>query len=126
MLSFWMNTNIFLEDRVFPFRLICLYCKAISYSMKEFLNQIPLSTIVGFCAGILTAISMIPQLIKTLKEKKAEDVSPVMLLVLISGVILWIVYGFLKMDWPILVTNILSLLLNVWMFFLRKKYKTSS
>ena len=91
--------------------------------MKEFLQHIPLSTFIGFVAGILTAISMLPQLIKTLKEKKADDVSPLMLAVLISGVLLWITYGVLKMDWPIIVTNAISFLLNVWMFFLRKKYK---
>ena len=91
--------------------------------MKEFLQHIPISTVVGFIAGILTAISMLPQLIKTLKEKKADDVSPWMLAVLISGVLLWIVYGALKMDWPILVTNAISFILNAWMFLLRKKYK---
>ncbi len=46
-----------------------------------------------------------------------------MLAVLISGVLLWIVYGVLKKDFPILITNSISFLLNVWMFFLRKKYK---
>jgi len=91
--------------------------------MKEFIQEIQFSTIIGFIAGVLTAISMLPQLIKTLKEKKAEDVSPVMLAVLISGVLLWIVYGALKKDFPILITNSISFLLNVWMFFLRKKYK---
>ncbi|MBC7422975.1 MAG: SemiSWEET transporter [Ferruginibacter sp.] len=93
--------------------------------MKEFIQALPFSTIIGFVAGILTAISMLPQLIKTLKEKKAEEVSPVMLVVLISGVLLWIVYGAIKKDFPILITNSISFLLNLWMFFLRKKYKDS-
>ena len=91
--------------------------------MKEFLQGIPLSTVVGFVAGILTSISMLPQLIKTLREKKAEDVSPVMLIVLMSGVLLWIAYGLLKKDWPIIITNSISFCLNVWMFFLRQRYK---
>ena len=94
--------------------------------MKEFLAAVPFPTLLGFVAGTLTAVSMLPQLIKTLKEKKAEDVSPWMLVVLISGVLLWIIYGFLKKDWPIIITNVISFLLNVWMFFLRKKYKNSN
>ena len=93
------------------------------YTMKEFIQALPFSTIIGFVAGILTAISMLPQLIKTLKEKKAEEVSPVMLVVLISGVLLWIVYGAIKKDFPILITNSISFVLNMWMYFLRKKYK---
>ena len=85
-----------------------------------------LNTIVGFVAGILTAIAMLPQLIKTVKEKKAESISVLMLVVLMVGVSLWIVYGFLNKDWPIIITNIISFGLNVCMFFLRIKYKDNA
>ena len=40
---------------------------------------------IGIAAGVLTSVSMLPQLIKIIKEKKAGDVSVVMLLVLIGG-----------------------------------------
>jgi MtN3 and saliva related transmembrane protein len=79
--------------------------------------------IIGLTAGILTASSLLPQLIKTLKEKKAEDVSIGMLLVLQAGVILWIVYGFKRDDLPIIVTNCFSLALNIAMTIVRIKYK---
>ena len=85
-----------------------------------------LNTIVGFIAGILTAIAMLPQIIKTVKEKKAQSISVFMLLVLMIGVSLWIVYGFLNKDWPIIITNIISFGLNVTMFFLRIKYKDAA
>ncbi len=81
------------------------------------------STIVGFIAGSLTAISMIPQLIKTLKEKKVAGISPWMLVVLITGVVLWLVYGLMKKDWPIIITNAMSIFLNVWMLILRRLYR---
>ncbi|MFL5811398.1 MAG: SemiSWEET family sugar transporter [Flavisolibacter sp.] len=79
--------------------------------------------IIGLGAGILTASSLIPQVIKTLKEKKAEDVSLIMLFVLQSGLILWIVYGFKKDDLPIIATNCFSLLVNITMVALRIKYR---
>jgi MtN3 and saliva related transmembrane protein len=79
--------------------------------------------IIGLAAGILTASSLIPQVVKTLKEKKAEDVSLVMLIVLQSGLILWIVYGLKKQDLPIIATNCFSLLVNITMVVLRIKYK---
>jgi MtN3 and saliva related transmembrane protein len=79
--------------------------------------------ILGITAGLLTATSMLPQLIKTLKEKKAEDVSLKMLVVLLLGITLWIAYGFLREDLPIIVTNSFSFLLNITMIYLRKKYK---
>lgn len=71
----------------------------------------------------MTASSLLPQLIKTLKEKKAEDVSIGMLLVLQAGVIMWVVYGFMRDDLPIIATNIFSLALNIAMTVLRIKYK---
>jgi len=78
--------------------------------------------IIGLAAGVLTASSMIPQVVKTLKEKKAEDVSLVMLVVLLSGIILWIIYGIKRDDMPIIATNSFSLLVNVTMIVLRIKY----
>ena len=79
--------------------------------------------IIGLAAGICTATSLLPQVVKTIKEKKAEDVSLVMLLVLMAGIILWIVYGIQKKDLPITATNSFSLLVNIVMVILRIKYK---
>jgi MtN3 and saliva related transmembrane protein len=81
--------------------------------------------IIGLAAGILTACSLLPQVIKTFKEKKAEDVSLLMLLVLMAGLILWIVYGIKREDLPIIATNCFSVLVNVTMVILRIKYKQS-
>ncbi len=85
-----------------------------------------LTLITGVIAGVLTAISMLPQVLKTIKTKKAENVSSVMLIVLISGVSLWVVYGFMKSDLPIIITNSFSVLVNVCMLFLRWKYSNHS
>ncbi|HEY0355850.1 MAG TPA: SemiSWEET transporter, partial [Flavisolibacter sp.] len=68
--------------------------------------------LIGLAAGILTASSLLPQVVKTLKEKKADDVSLLMLLVLQAGLVLWIVYGFKREDIPIIATNSFSLLVN--------------
>jgi MtN3 and saliva related transmembrane protein len=77
---------------------------------------------IGIAAGVLTSVSMLPQLIKIIKEKKAGDVSVIMLLVLISGLALWAVYGFMKEDWPIIITNSFSFLLNCVVLFFRVWY----
>jgi MtN3 and saliva related transmembrane protein len=77
---------------------------------------------IGIAAGVLTASSLLPQLIKTLREKKAEDVSIGMLIVLMCGLILWILYGIKREDMPLIVTNCFSLLLNITMVILRLKY----
>ena len=79
--------------------------------------------IIGIAAGVLTAASMLPQVFKTLKTKEAEHVSPLMLIILICGVSLWFVYGILKTDLPIILTNGFSILINFTMLFLRWRYR---
>lgn len=69
-------------------------------------------TIIGISAGVFTAVSMLPQLVKIIREKKAENISLAMLSILITGLALWVLYGFIKKDLPILCTNAFSLLVN--------------
>src|SRR5690606_38624160 len=79
--------------------------------------------IVGLAAGICTAISLLPQLIKLLKNKKAEDISLFYLLILFVGLGLWIWYGVLREDLPIIVTNGFSLIVNGVIIVLGIRYK---
>ena len=84
-------------------------------------SQLP--EIIGMAAGICTAVSLLPQIIKVLKEKKAQDISLFYLLVLLCGLALWTYYGFLREDIPIIATNIFSMLLNIIMLILGIVYK---
>ena len=68
--------------------------------------------IFGYSAAILTTIAFIPQLFKTLKTKKANDVSLITLLMFLSGVFLWIIYGYKISSTPILIANLTTFLLN--------------
>jgi MtN3 and saliva related transmembrane protein len=63
------------------------------------------TTFIGVCASTLTSISLIPQLIKIIRERRADDVSYVMLAVLFTGLLLWIYYGSLRSDLIIIVSN---------------------
>ncbi|MEO5599687.1 MAG: SemiSWEET transporter [Cyclobacteriaceae bacterium] len=82
--------------------------------------------IVGLAAGICTSISLLPQLVKLVKQKKAEDISIFYLIILFVGLALWMWYGFLRQDTPILVTNGFSLVINGVVIFLGIKYKRSN
>jgi MtN3 and saliva related transmembrane protein len=78
---------------------------------------------VGIIAGVLTSASLLPQFIKLLKTKKAEDISLFFLFLLISGLAMWVWYGIIREDIPIIVTNAFSLLLNGLMIFFGIRYK---
>jgi MtN3 and saliva related transmembrane protein len=78
---------------------------------------------IGISAGVLTATSLIPPLIKLIREKKPETVPFGMLVVLLLGLALWIFYGILNRDWPIILTNGFSAMQNITMIVLRNKFK---
>lgn len=79
--------------------------------------------IVGLTAGVCTSLSLLPQLIKIFKHKKAEDISLFYLVVLFIGLSLWTWYGVLRDDVPIMVTNGFSLILNGIIIGLGIRYK---
>jgi len=78
--------------------------------------------VIGFLAGIFTTLAALPQIIRTFKEKKVENISSYMFIALCIGVGLWTVYGIMKADWPIILTNGTSFILNGIMLFFKKKY----
>ena len=66
----------------------------------------------GYFAAILTTAAFLPQLIKTLKTQKADDVSLVTLVMFIIGVFFWIIYGYQISSIPIMTANLITFLLN--------------
>ena len=91
--------------------------------MENFFTGTGYIQLIGIIAGIFTSASLMPQLIKTFKTKKAEEISLIMLVTLMLGIALWIYYGILRKDLPIIITNAFSCLLNVILIILRLKYK---
>ena len=76
----------------------------------------------GFIAAALTTIAFLPQVIKTWRTKKAEDVSIVMLLMFITGLIFWIIYALQVSILPVLIANIITLILNLSILSLKLIY----
>jgi MtN3 and saliva related transmembrane protein len=85
-----------------------------------------LTLYIGLFAGICTAMSLLPQLVKIIRDKKANAISYGMLSILMVGLIGWIVYGSLRSDYPIILTNCGSLILNILIVIFTIKYKTRS
>ena len=67
----------------------------------------------GYFAAILTTAAFLPQLIKTLKTRKADDVSLTTLIMFIIGVLSCIIYGYKISSIPILTANLIILFLNL-------------
>jgi MtN3 and saliva related transmembrane protein len=82
-----------------------------------------MTQIIGLAAGTCTSLAAAPQLIKAWKTKEVKDLSLKMFLLFVVGIGLWLVYGVLKSDFPIIVTNSISLAINAAMLALKLKYK---
>ena len=74
---------------------------------------------IGLSAGILTGISMLPQLVKIIRERKAKEVSAIMIGILLCGLGLWVYCGVLKNDFPIIITNTFSFLISLLVLFFK-------
>lgn len=71
----------------------------------------------------MTTVSFVPQVIKTWKTKSARDLSLGMYLVFCTGVTLWLTYGFIKFDLPIILSNIVTLALALILLIMKLRYK---
>lgn len=68
---------------------------------------------IGYSAAFLTTIGFVPQFIKVVRTKKTKDISLWMYIILITGIFLWLTYGLIKNDWPIIIANIVTLILVI-------------
>jgi len=69
--------------------------------------------------------STVPQIRKSLKSKKTDDVSKWLIISLIGGLSLWVSYGILKGDIIIVVANAIGVSLNLFLLFLKWRYTKS-
>ena len=86
------------------------------------MNHFRYEDLFGFSAALLTTIAFLPQLYKTWATKSAEDVSLIMLILFITGLICWIIYGSRIHSIPILVANVVTFIFNFSILILKISY----
>ena len=80
-------------------------------------------TYLGLFAGTLTSIASIPQVVKILRTRHARDISVWQPLLLSFGVALWLVYGIMLGNYPLIISNIIPLICNVWIVVLKMRWR---
>jgi MtN3 and saliva related transmembrane protein len=75
--------------------------------------------LVGMVAGGLTTLAFVPQVVKTWRTGSARDFSLPMLLLFTLGVALWLAYGVLLMQVPIILPNAVTLVLTASILFVK-------
>ncbi len=81
-----------------------------------------LATSIGLLAGALTTVSLIPQLVKCWRTKSTRDISLGTYAILLLGVPLWLAYGLMISDVPLIVANSVSLLIAAAIIVLKLRH----
>jgi MtN3 and saliva related transmembrane protein len=86
------------------------------------------TSIIGNLAALLTTISFLPQAIKTIKTKDTDSLSFPMYFLFVTGVTLWLIYGTLNNQMPIILGNLVTLLLagTILFFMIREFFRKDS
>jgi MtN3 and saliva related transmembrane protein len=79
--------------------------------------------LVGLVAGFLTTASFLPQVIKTWKSRSAKGLSLGMFSLFCTGVLLWLIYGIMVKDIPVIVANLVTLILASTLLYFKLSFK---
>ncbi len=75
--------------------------------------------ILGFLAGFLTTVSFLPQVVKSLRTRHMGDFNLLFIVLMLLGLALWTVYGFMLGQLPLIVANGLTIALNLVLLWLK-------
>lgn len=75
-------------------------------------------TIVGYIAGFCTAIAQFPQAYKVIKTGDTRSISVGMYSIMTFGIMLWLIYGILIPDLPMIVSNIVCLIPSIYILYM--------
>ena len=70
-------------------------------------------TLLGFAAAACTTVAFVPQLLRSWRTGSTRDISLGMFLVMTIGVLLWLIYGLLVHDRPLVVANGVTFVLSL-------------
>ena len=77
---------------------------------------------IGIIAAFCTTFSFLPQALKIIKTKNTEGISLHMYVLFIVGVFFWFIYGYLRMDIPVMFANGITLALASVILYYKVKY----
>jgi len=72
---------------------------------------ITLNTCVGSMAAVCTTLAFVPQVLKSWRTRDLSGISLPMYTIFTTGVLLWLIYGILIEDWPVIIANAITALL---------------
>ena len=78
--------------------------------------------LIGYLAAFFTTIAFIPQAYKVFKTNQTKDLSLSLFLIFSLGVLMWLIYGIMLNSFPMIVANVITLSLSLYILY--KKIKS--
>jgi len=79
-------------------------------------------TLLGMIAGALTTVAFLPQVLRTWRTRSTADISLVMFLIYVTGIALWLIYGLMLKDIPLITSNAVTLVFSGTILGLKLKH----
>lgn len=79
--------------------------------------------LVGYFGSFLTSVTFVPQVYKTWQTKSAGDLSLAMMCIVLLSCIVWLVYAFALMLWPVIIANSIIGVLSVILIYFKLTFK---
>lgn len=76
----------------------------------------------GFAAAACTTLSFVPQVVRIWRSRSAADISSVMYVMFIAGLMLWTIYGVYLSAWPIIVANLITMALAGSVLWMKRRF----
>ncbi|HDL86698.1 MAG TPA: hypothetical protein ENH11_10325 [Candidatus Acetothermia bacterium] len=87
-----------------------------------FFGDISLTTLVGLVAGALTTSAFLPQALKAWRTRSTHDLSLSTFVMLTAGIVLWLAYGLLLQDPPLVIANAITLVFAAAILWIKARH----
>lgn len=77
----------------------------------------------GYVGTFLTCVTFVPQVYKTWQTQKAGDLSLTMLLIVVTSTVVWLIYAFGQMLWPVIIANSIVFFLSLLLVYFKLTFK---
>jgi MtN3 and saliva related transmembrane protein len=74
------------------------------------MNSLLVDTI-GMTGAVLTTVCWLPQAMKIIRSRETRAISLAGTLAFTVGIVFWLIYGLALMDWPLITSNVVTLML---------------
>ncbi len=78
---------------------------------------------VGLTGAFLSSVTFVPQVYKTWRTRRADDLSLAMILIVFTSTIVWLIYGVKLMLWPVILCNAIICVLSALLVYFKLTFK---